>query len=369
MADNPQTPKKSITPDWFVQGALTRIGDTLDMLTGRRWRPSSSLATSGLIERMKMLLDREMKKDQEGRSFVPHNIKLKMQWDKFSTDSEESLKKLEHEMLTAAVDHISDNRYYTHAPLHVEVKPDYFTEGVKLFVSFDDFAAEHEREGELNVTVPAAKASDLMAGLGHALPVSQNLGHSLSDNDGSSPNSPPVLGGVADASSAGVVQLQGGELVIKFDLGQGETEKRFSLTPGQRLSIGRTRENAIAIDHTSVSKMHASLLMSSAGKLLIADTGSTNGTYLNGDRIAYGKAIEMSAGDKVKFGAIEVELDFTPHAAGQETISPDDPTEAYIPLDLHVSTRMEVLKPVGNAKSSAIGDPPVAGDKLEKELP
>src|SRR5215210_5905485 len=125
MPDNPQTPKKSITPDWLVQGALTKIGDTLDRLTGRRWRPSSSLATSGLIERMKALLDSEATEDEEKRKFVPHNIKLKMQWDKFSTDSEDALRKLEYELLTAAVDHISDNRYYTHAPLNLEVKPDY----------------------------------------------------------------------------------------------------------------------------------------------------------------------------------------------------------------------------------------------------
>src|SRR5687767_11726595 len=137
MPDNPQAPKKSITPDWLVQGALTKIGDTFDRLTGRRWRPSSSLATSGLIERMKSLLDAEAQPDEEGRKFVPHNIKLKMQWDKFSTDSEDGLRKLEHELLTAAVDHINDQRYYTHAPLKLEVKPDYFTQGVKLFVSFD----------------------------------------------------------------------------------------------------------------------------------------------------------------------------------------------------------------------------------------
>src|SRR5215203_4142909 len=56
MPDNPQTSKKSITPDWLVQGALTRIGDMLDKLTGRSWKPASSLATSGLVDRMKTLL-------------------------------------------------------------------------------------------------------------------------------------------------------------------------------------------------------------------------------------------------------------------------------------------------------------------------
>jgi hypothetical protein len=321
VADNPQTPKKSITPDWLVQGALTRIGDTFDLLTGRRWRPSSSLATSGLIERMKMLLDREIKVDDAGRSFVPHNIKLKMQWDKFSTDSETSLKKLEHELLTAAVDHISDNRYYTHAPLHLEVKPDYFTEGVKLFVSFDEFVGEEEREGELNVTVPAAKVSDL------------------------------IPEGIVMPGQAPPPPVPGGELHLRFRIDGGdEVTRNFELQPGRRLSIGRTRENDIALDHTSVSKMHASLLLNSAGRLVVADTGSTNGTYLNGERIAYGKAIEIFAGDKVKFGAIDVELAYAPHEPEEETVSPDAPTQAYTAADLQFAKRTEILRPVGDEK-------------------
>ena len=305
MADNVETPKKSITPDWLVQGALTRVGDMFDKLLGRSWKPASSLATSGLIERMKMLMDREVRHDEDGRSFVPHNITLKMQWDKFSTDADEGLRKLENELLTAAVDHISDNRYYTYAPIKLEAKPDYFTEGVKLFVSFDKFD-EEGGERELNVTVPAAKVTDLI------------------------PELPPV----SEAA---------GELLVRFDLGTGPVEKPFHIEQGKRLSIGRTKENALTLDHTSVSKMHASLLLNADGKLVVADTGSTNGTYLNGERIAYGKAIEIFAGDKVKFGAIDVELEFTPTASPAS--NSDAPTEAYTVGDFQFSKKTEVVQP------------------------
>lgn len=320
MADNPQTPKKSITPDWLVQGALTRIGDTLDRLTGRHWRPSSSLATSGLIERMKMLLDREAKENEEGQKFVPHNIKLKMQWDKFSTDSEENIRKLEYELLTAAVDHISDNRYYTYAPIKLEVKPDYFTEGVKLFVSFEKFHEDAEHEAELNVTVPAAQVAHLI---------------------------PEGLPGTPSAEAASGTPKQGGELFVRYRLGTDPVERRFELQPGRRLSIGRTKENDIALDHTSVSKHHASLVLNGEDKLLVADTGSTNGTYLNGERIAYGKAIEIFAGDKVKFGAVEVELEFK-----MNDISADEPTEAYSAGDRDISKRIRVLKPVNEVEAA-----------------
>jgi pSer/pThr/pTyr-binding forkhead associated (FHA) protein len=330
MPDNPQPPKKSITPDWLVQGALTKIGDTFDRLTGRRWRPSSSLATSGLVERMKSLLDAEAKTDEEGRKFVPHNITLKMQWDKFSTDSEDGLRKLENELLTAAVDHISDQRYYTHAPLNLQVKPDYFTQGVKLFVSFD----KEEHEAELNVTVPAAQ-------LGHLIP--------------------PEFSTTPSAEAASTPPVQEGSLLVRYEIEGRPGEKRFDLKQGRRLSIGRTKQNDIALDHTSVSKMHASLLLNSEGKLVVADTGSTNGTYLNGERIAYGKAIEIFESDKLKFGAIDVELEFKL----TQSVSPDAPTEAYTAGDLQFTKKTEVVKPAVTSEEvtpDTIYEPPVAED-------
>lgn len=322
MPENPQTPKKKITPDWLVQGALTRIGDTVDKLTGRGWRPSSSLATSGLIERMKMLLEAEIKEDDEGRKYVPHNITLKMQWDKFSTDSEESLRKLENELLTAAVDFISDNRYYTHAPIKLEAKADYFTEGVKLFVSYEKFD-EERGERELNVTVPSAQVA-------HLIPSEI------------APQEPAVV-------TTGV-------LSVRFEVNGRPYERQFPLEQGTRLSIGRTKENSITINHASVSKLHASLLLNNDGKLVVADTGSTNGTYLNDERIAYGKAIEVFAGDRVKVGAIDVELDFKRTEAGEPPSLSGAPTEAYTVGDFQFAK-----------KTTRVVEPAVKPETQDKE--
>src|ERR1043166_3242412 len=144
MTDKEPVTKKSISPDWFMRGALSKIGDTLDRFAGRDWQPTNSIATSQLIERLKALLEAEKKEIPGKGSVVPHNIKLKMQWDRFSADEGEGLKKLENELLTAAADHINDNLYYTLAPLRLEVKADYFTEGVKLLVGYDDVADEDE---------------------------------------------------------------------------------------------------------------------------------------------------------------------------------------------------------------------------------
>lgn len=270
MTDKQPVAKKGFTADWLMQGALTRIGDTLDRLTGRRWTPSSSLATSGLIERLIRLIDSESIEVAGKGTVVPHNIKLKIQWDKFSTDSDNSIEKLREELLIAAADHINDRLYYTHAPLHVEVKPDYFTEGVKLFVSFDKFGDE-DHEAELNVTVPSINLNNEQLNL---------LGDT---NDG--------------------FQVT---YVARFKLKGAERQKRLLFERDTRRSVGRTGSNDLILDDVSVSKIHASLVSDTEGNLSLADTGSTNGTFINDTRIAYGKAVKLVEGDCVKFGSIEV---------------------------------------------------------------
>ncbi|MGI8813459.1 MAG: FHA domain-containing protein [Pyrinomonadaceae bacterium] len=265
MSETPQSPKQSVTPDWLVQGVLAKVGDIFDRLLGRGWKPSSTLATSELIERLKALLDSEVRENAANAKFVPHNIKLKMQWDKFSTDSEDALRKLENELLAAAVDHINDRRYYTHAPLSIEVKPDYFTSGVKLYVSFDKFV-DDGGEAEMGVDMPGVIREQ-----------------------------PPDLP-LAKTS----------KLSFEFTDSRSAIGRSRWIRQGKRLSVGRTKENDIVIDDASVSKVHASITINALGRLAIADTGSTNGTFVNGVRIAYGKAVEIDCADLVKFGSVDV---------------------------------------------------------------
>lgn len=269
MSETPP-PKRNLSPDWFVQGTLTKIGDIFDRLTGRRWKPGSSFATSELIERLKSLLDAEVKDDESGRRFVPHNIKLKMQWDKFSTDAEGSLRALENEMLVAVIDHINDRHYYTYSPISIEVKPDYFTEGVKLFVSFEKQTGD-DAEREIDVSVLGDKRDD--------------------------------------AEPAEVPTLAERKIRVRYTVGEKPIERIISLTEGKRLSIGRTKENDIAIDHQSISKYHAAIVLNSDRKIVVADTGSTNGTFIGDERIPYGKAIEIISGKRMAFGSVAVTID------------------------------------------------------------
>lgn len=275
--------KKSVSLDWLVRGVLAKIGETFDRLTGRNWQPSSSLATSELIQRLKILLDAEAKNVNGRGRFVPHNIKLKMQWDKFSTDAEDSLKKLEHELLTAAIDHINDRRYHTYAPIELEIKPDYFTEGVKIQASFDKFADE-QSGGELNVTYPNLK----------------NV--------------------VVAPPEETKIEPEKEFFVAQFALGGQQKNVVIGFTDGERKSVGRTKNNDLWIDDPSVSKIHAAFVLNQNKKLMVADTGSTNGTFVGGQRISYGKAFPVNNGEKLKFGTIEVVVEHIENNVGADTI-------------------------------------------------
>ena len=290
MSENKPLPaKKSISADWFVRGVLAKIGEAFDRLTGRNWKPSSSLATSELIERLKSLFDAEVKEVGGGRKFVPHNIKLKMQWDKFSTDSEIALGKLEDELLIAAIDHINDRRYYTYAPLKLEIKTDYFTEGVKLSASFDKLGEDQEdREAAVNVTIP-----DLKNVIVNPLP--------------EVPAEPEKEIYIAD-----------------FTVNGNPRKKELAFGDRQRLSVGRTKENDLWLDDASVSKIHAALVLNSEKHLMVADTGSTNGTFINDQRIAYGRAFVIKDGDRLKFGTVEVSLEHVVKETSPEAIYADD---------------------------------------------
>jgi pSer/pThr/pTyr-binding forkhead associated (FHA) protein len=46
-------------------------------------------------------------------------------------------------------------------------------------------------------------------------------------------------------------------------------------------------------------------MMNREGTLLLADAGSTNGTFINGRRIAYGEARQIEDGDVARFGDVE----------------------------------------------------------------
>jgi hypothetical protein len=68
---------------------------------------------------------------------------------------------------------------------------------------------------------------------------------------------------------------------------------------GDQLTIGRDSANGVAINDAEISRKHARLTFQ-GGKYVIEDLGSTNGTFVNGQRLS--GPFVLKGGDVVSFG-------------------------------------------------------------------
>src|SRR5215813_15590912 len=86
-------------------------------------------------------------RDEKGKGrMAPHHLKLKIEWGTHSETPPDVTKRLETEILAAAVDHINDNRYRTLAPLKIETEVDIFTRGIAVEPTYGEFEEELKRQ-------------------------------------------------------------------------------------------------------------------------------------------------------------------------------------------------------------------------------
>ncbi|UXI68741.1 cyclic nucleotide-binding domain-containing protein [Tahibacter amnicola] len=94
--------------------------------------------------------------------------------------------------------------------------------------------------------------------------------------------------------------------------------QRFALDPARtEFLIGRTDPvtgitpeiNLGPLDASrSLSRRHAKLLSEGGIYFLREEVGTANGTFVNGQRLATGATVPLKTGDRLKFGAVEIEL-------------------------------------------------------------
>jgi hypothetical protein len=269
MTEEPKPPPKKkreeALPERLLRKVLENMGDVVDRKFGRTVEPKSGLTTSKLVERMKRLIDERVRNEGARGRIAPHLMKLKLEWGTHSEAPPEILKDLEHEILAEAIDHINDQRYRTLASVRVETDVDIFTTGISVDPTFGEFEEELRQQDEAKRAAHAGKA-------------------------------PAARPTVPDVDVIARVTLRAGTRKIPLVFKPG----------GSRLNVGRGSDNELCLNDTSVSKIHAALVMNQQGTLLVADTGSTNGTHINGRRIAYGESRPIEDGDVVGFGDIEV---------------------------------------------------------------
>ena len=84
---------------------------------------------------------------------------------------------------------------------------------------------------------------------------------------------------------------------------EGSDRKTLALG-NEPLAIGRDPQNDIVLDDRRVSRKHAEVRLR-LGRYTLYDLQSTNGTYVNGRRVA---EIVLSDGDRIAVGGTELQF-------------------------------------------------------------
>jgi ABC-type multidrug transport system ATPase subunit len=90
-----------------------------------------------------------------------------------------------------------------------------------------------------------------------------------------------------------------------FGGGSAVSSPLLKLKAGETAIVGRDPDVEVVYDTPNVSRKHAQLRRTSKG-MVVEDLGSTNGTWVNGDRIR--KPTEIAPGDDVRFGHQKLQL-------------------------------------------------------------
>ena len=94
---------------------------------------------------------------------------------------------------------------------------------------------------------------------------------------------------------------------------EGLPEKTFRLPPGTIRTLGRAAGADFIVDAALVSRVHCRLTALDDGGLEVRDLESTNGTFVNGERI---DTARLAHGDLLQVGRVEMMVTRDPSQTG-----------------------------------------------------
>jgi len=71
---------------------------------------------------------------------------------------------------------------------------------------------------------------------------------------------------------------------------------------GSLITLGRAKNNDVVVKHATVSKLHAIFTAPEAGSWVVEDDDSSNGTFVNGVKLAPKQKTPLNDGDSLRFG-------------------------------------------------------------------
>jgi pSer/pThr/pTyr-binding forkhead associated (FHA) protein len=137
---------------------------------------------------------------------------------------------------------------------------------------------------------------------------------------------------------------------FQFVMRSGPTPGVTFPLEGDQLIIGRDASNGVAINDAEISRKHSRLSFQ-GGKYVLEDLGSTNGTFVNGQRLA--GPVVLKPGDVVSLGEqIVLMYDAINQDPGATMVSPRHSVRAT-PPPVSAQPVAPVIHPAAPAYSSA----------------
>ncbi|HEX4948815.1 MAG TPA: FHA domain-containing protein [Blastocatellia bacterium] len=237
-----------------VRKFFERLGGALDFALRRPLNPQPRTDVTALIPPLERAI--EAKLCHEGEKVIaPNLIELRYDYETYQQLTNKRIEYLERELRLSVYEYIHNRRYTTRGEVQVKLAYDMFTRRLTIKAEFPEEAPKPiATQAEAATQAPAAQA----------------------------------------------------ELALK--------SKRFELRAkaanGARISVGRTHDNVLVIEDSTVSSVHAAFTLAANGTLYVTDLGSSNGTFVNGVQIAMGDKTIVRNGDTLRFGEVEVTLEF-----------------------------------------------------------
>ena len=125
-----------------------------------------------------------------------------------------------------------------------------------------------------------------------------------------------------------------------------EDEGRTSWQLNLPATIGRSPEHDISINDESISRTHCRLSLSVDGALTVRDLNSTNGTYVDDNRVT--RSV-LKPGDILQLGAVSFRIDYVSEAFDEPGVDSETPT-----YDLSATARMKSLQPAWKKPAPAV---------------